>query len=75
MLGASLVAQEAIKMITRQYVPQNGYCVVDCIAMRTGIIGCIGPDLYHSVARYKMPSARVVGALLQIMMAALHHPP
>ncbi len=38
MLGG-LVAQEAIKMITRQYVPQGGYCVVDCIDMRTGIVG------------------------------------
>ncbi|KAK0210765.1 hypothetical protein DFS33DRAFT_320284 [Desarmillaria ectypa] len=38
MLGG-LVAQEAIKMITRQYVPQGGYCVVDCIDMRTGVVG------------------------------------
>ena len=26
-----MVAQEAIKMITKQYVPANGYCVVDLI--------------------------------------------
>ncbi|KAK0421826.1 hypothetical protein EV421DRAFT_1952852 [Armillaria borealis] len=38
MLGG-LVAQEAIKMITRQYVPQGGYCIVDCIDMRTGVVG------------------------------------
>ncbi|KIY72889.1 hypothetical protein CYLTODRAFT_387691 [Cylindrobasidium torrendii FP15055 ss-10] len=37
MLGG-MVAQEAIKMITRQYVPQSGYCVVDCIDMRTGVL-------------------------------------
>ncbi|KAF8519744.1 hypothetical protein BU17DRAFT_75851 [Hysterangium stoloniferum] len=31
-----LVAQEAIKMITRQYVPVKGYCVVDLIGSWTG---------------------------------------
>ena len=34
-----LVAQEAIKMITEQYVPLNGYCVVDLIDSWTGVIG------------------------------------
>ncbi|RPD52724.1 hypothetical protein L226DRAFT_480353 [Lentinus tigrinus ALCF2SS1-7] len=34
-----LVAQEAIKVITEQYVPLNGYCVVDLIDSWTGIIG------------------------------------
>ncbi|KAI0916687.1 hypothetical protein AcV5_003113 [Taiwanofungus camphoratus] len=34
-----LVAQEAIKIITRQYVPVNGYCVVDLVDSWTGIIG------------------------------------
>ncbi|KAJ3519917.1 hypothetical protein NM688_g9232 [Phlebia brevispora] len=34
-----MVAQEAIKMITRQYVPIVGYCVVDLVDSWTGIIG------------------------------------
>lgn len=34
-----LVAQEAIKMITNQYVPVNGYCVVDLIQTWTGVVG------------------------------------
>ncbi|CDO73930.1 hypothetical protein BN946_scf185016.g87 [Trametes cinnabarina] len=34
-----LVAQEAIKMITEQYVPLNGYCVVDLVDTWTGVIG------------------------------------
>ncbi|RDX42032.1 hypothetical protein OH76DRAFT_1392460 [Lentinus brumalis] len=34
-----LVAQEAIKVITAQYVPLNGYCVVDLIDSWTGVIG------------------------------------
>ncbi|KAI0827220.1 hypothetical protein BC628DRAFT_1318861 [Trametes gibbosa] len=34
-----LVAQEAIKMITEQYVPLNGYCVVDLVDSWTGIVG------------------------------------
>ncbi|KAJ2972970.1 hypothetical protein NUW54_g12159 [Trametes sanguinea] len=34
-----LVAQEAIKMITEQYVPLNGYCVVDLVDSWTGVIG------------------------------------
>ncbi|KAI0700659.1 hypothetical protein C8T65DRAFT_657406 [Cerioporus squamosus] len=34
-----LVAQEAIKVITEQYVPLNGYCVVDLIDSWTGVIG------------------------------------
>ncbi|EMD36162.1 hypothetical protein CERSUDRAFT_84251 [Gelatoporia subvermispora B] len=34
-----MVAQEAIKMITKQYVPVNGYCVVDLIDSTTGIVG------------------------------------
>jgi len=33
-----LVAQEAIKMITKQYVPVNGYCVVDLVETWTGVI-------------------------------------
>ena len=33
-----LVAQEAIKLLTKQYVPVNGYCVVDLIDSWTGII-------------------------------------
>ena len=33
-----LVAQEAIKMITEQYVPLNGYCVVDLIESWTGVV-------------------------------------
>ena len=34
-----MIAQEAIKMITKQYVPVNGYCVVDLVDSWTGIIG------------------------------------
>jgi len=34
-----LVAQESIKMITKQYVPVNGYCVVDLVETRTGVVG------------------------------------
>lgn len=34
-----LVAQEAIKMITKQYVPVNGYCVVDLVESWTGVVG------------------------------------
>ncbi|KAI0666364.1 hypothetical protein C8Q78DRAFT_1059113 [Trametes maxima] len=34
-----LVAQEAIKMITEQYVPLNGYCVVDLVDSWTGVVG------------------------------------
>jgi amyloid beta precursor protein binding protein 1 len=33
-----LVAQEAIKMITKQYVPVNGYCVVDLVETWTGVV-------------------------------------
>ncbi|KAF8590696.1 hypothetical protein K439DRAFT_1403422 [Ramaria rubella] len=33
-----LVAQEAIKMITRQYVPVKGYCVVDLVGSWTGCV-------------------------------------
>jgi amyloid beta precursor protein binding protein 1 len=34
-----LVAQEAIKLITKQYVPQvGGYVVVDLIGSYTGIV-------------------------------------
>ncbi|TDL20256.1 hypothetical protein BD410DRAFT_772863 [Rickenella mellea] len=33
-----LVAQEAIKMITRQYVPVKGVCVVDLIGSWTGVV-------------------------------------
>ncbi|PCH41969.1 hypothetical protein WOLCODRAFT_137629 [Wolfiporia cocos MD-104 SS10] len=34
-----LIAQEAIKMITKQYVPVNGYCVVDLVDSWTCVIG------------------------------------
>ena len=34
-----LVAQEAIKLITKQYVPVLGYCVVDLVGSWTGVIG------------------------------------
>ncbi|KAI0759401.1 hypothetical protein BD413DRAFT_274780 [Trametes elegans] len=34
-----LVAQEAIKVITEQYVPLNGYCVVDLVDSWTGVVG------------------------------------
>ena len=34
-----MVAQEAIKMITKQYVPVNGYCVVDLVETWTGVVG------------------------------------
>ncbi|KAI9438473.1 hypothetical protein H4582DRAFT_1814429 [Lactarius indigo] len=33
-----IVAQEAIKMITRQYIPVNGYCVIDLVDTWTGIL-------------------------------------
>ncbi|KAI9456743.1 hypothetical protein F5148DRAFT_365848 [Russula earlei] len=33
-----IVAQEAIKMITRQYVPVNGYCVIDLVDTWTGVL-------------------------------------
>ncbi|OBZ77300.1 NEDD8-activating enzyme E1 regulatory subunit [Grifola frondosa] len=34
-----MVAQEAIKMITQQYVPVCGYCVLDLVDSWTGIVG------------------------------------
>ena len=34
-----MVAQEAIKMITKQYVPVNGHCVVDLVGSWTGVVG------------------------------------
>lgn len=34
-----LVAQEAIKMITKQYVAINGYCVIDLVDTWTGVVG------------------------------------
>ncbi|GJJ12983.1 hypothetical protein Clacol_007230 [Clathrus columnatus] len=37
-LLGGLVAQEAIKIITRQYVPVKGYCVIDLIGSWTGTI-------------------------------------
>ncbi|KAF9497006.1 hypothetical protein BDN71DRAFT_1388313 [Pleurotus eryngii] len=33
-----LIAQEVIKMITKQYVPINGYCVADLVDSWTGVI-------------------------------------
>ncbi|KAF8908198.1 hypothetical protein CPB84DRAFT_1767560 [Gymnopilus junonius] len=37
-LLGGLVAQEVIKMITKQYIPINGYCIVDLIETWTGIL-------------------------------------
>ncbi|KAF8154800.1 hypothetical protein B0H34DRAFT_538059 [Crassisporium funariophilum] len=37
-LLGGLVAQEVIKMITKQYIPINGYCVVDLIETWTGVL-------------------------------------
>lgn len=34
-----LVAQEAIKLVTRQYVLTNGWCVVDLVGSWTGNLG------------------------------------
>ncbi|KAF9235937.1 hypothetical protein BU15DRAFT_64390 [Melanogaster broomeanus] len=34
-----MVAQEVIKMITKQYVPVKGHCVVDLIDTWTGVVG------------------------------------
>ena len=34
-----MVAQETIKMITKQYVPVKGYCVIDLVDTWTGVIG------------------------------------
>jgi amyloid beta precursor protein binding protein 1 len=34
-----MVAQEVIKMITKQYVPVKGYCVINLIETSTGTIG------------------------------------
>ncbi|KAJ8592559.1 hypothetical protein M405DRAFT_763381 [Rhizopogon salebrosus TDB-379] len=34
-----MIAQEVIKMITKQYVPVKGYCVIDLIETSTGTIG------------------------------------
>jgi amyloid beta precursor protein binding protein 1 len=33
-----MVAQETIKMVTRQYVPVRGYCVIDLVDASTGVI-------------------------------------
>jgi len=33
-----VIAQETIKMITKQYVPQKGYCVIDLIDSKTGVV-------------------------------------
>jgi amyloid beta precursor protein binding protein 1 len=33
-----LVAQEVIKMITKQYVPVNGYVVVDLVDTWTAVV-------------------------------------
>jgi NEDD8-activating enzyme E1 regulatory subunit len=33
-----MVAQEAIKMITRQYIPVNGYLVIDLVDTWTGVL-------------------------------------
>ncbi|KAF8548622.1 hypothetical protein OG21DRAFT_1516114 [Imleria badia] len=34
-----MVAQETIKVITKQYVPVKGYCVIDLVDTWTGVIG------------------------------------
>ena len=34
-----MVAQETIKVITKQYVPAKGYCVIDLVDTWTGVIG------------------------------------
>jgi NEDD8-activating enzyme E1 regulatory subunit len=33
-----LVAQEIIKMVTRQYVPVKGYCLIDLVGAWTGVM-------------------------------------
>jgi len=33
-----IVAQEVIKMITKQYIPVNGYCVIDLVDTWTGVL-------------------------------------
>jgi len=33
-----VIAQETIKMITKQYVPQKGYCVIDLVESKTGVV-------------------------------------
>ena len=38
-VAGGMLAQEAIKMVTKQYVPVNGYCVVDLISATTGVVG------------------------------------
>ena len=37
-LLGGVVAQEVIKMITKQYIPINGSCVIDLIETWTGIL-------------------------------------
>jgi amyloid beta precursor protein binding protein 1 len=37
-LVGGLVAQESIKLITKQYVAINGYCVVNLTETFTGIV-------------------------------------
>ncbi|KAF8128354.1 hypothetical protein EV363DRAFT_1451739 [Boletus edulis] len=34
-----MVAQETIKVITKQYIPVKGYCVIDLVDTWTGMIG------------------------------------
>lgn len=34
-----IVAHEAIKMITKQYIPVTGHCVIDLIETSTAVIG------------------------------------
>ncbi|KAH0828583.1 hypothetical protein J3R83DRAFT_2855 [Lanmaoa asiatica] len=34
-----MIAQETIKVITKQYVPVKGYCVIDLVDTWTGVIG------------------------------------
>jgi amyloid beta precursor protein binding protein 1 len=37
-LLGGIVAQEVIKMITKQYIPINGSCIIDLIDTSTGIL-------------------------------------
>ncbi|KAK0197098.1 hypothetical protein F5146DRAFT_1099409 [Armillaria mellea] len=57
MLGG-LVAQEAIKMITRQYVPQSGYCVVHADGNYWTIMRCMCQD--KTVSYMKMEAGLTV---------------
>ena len=34
-----MIAQETIKVVTKQYVPVKGYSVIDLVDTETGVIG------------------------------------